>query len=554
MSDQLKIRQFGAFGVFLPTGEALSLGAKHQALLALLSTAEGGVRTRAFLERTLWSLAQPEQAKASLRTALSTLRRHLGADMSTILSANRERVVLDLERVDLDADPNMGDFMEGFDLPHESTFAVWLEQQRNELNRAEARNRAATGMLRDYSRAVLDSLLPPITVLPFVHRAPGDAKSPLGALLSEELVRHLSRSHAFCVTSYLASRQFDPLQVRPCDIYDVAGSNYLVSGTVNVTGQIYRLQVDLHDTIREKVIWSREYREELSFLTAGNSRALRDVTAQIGWTVVGESVRLVGFRPLIKHDSHTLLMAAIALMQDMQLPQFNQAQEILTVLLERESQHPVALTWMAMWHVMRVQKGFSKDRQLDAHLATQLVSSALSQDPSFSLALTVRGLIASHLMFRFDLAQSSYDLALKDNPNEALALLLKGATLGYQNMPEEAVQLTDAARRLSPLGPQQYYFDSMSAAANLSAKDYDKALSLADRSLQANPTFPSTLSTKAIALQQLGKTDEARDVVRSLLTVQPDFSISNYEANNAASSAPFGKDWSRALRSAGVPA
>ncbi|MEC8575431.1 MAG: tetratricopeptide repeat protein [Pseudomonadota bacterium] len=554
MTDHLKIRQFGAFGVFLPNGESVLLGSKHQALLALLSTAEGGVRTRAFLERTLWSLAQPEQAKASLRTALSTLRRHLGPDVSKALSANRERVVLDLEQVEIEADPAKGEFMEGFELPHESTFAVWLEQQRNELCRADARNRAATGMLHDYSRAVLDSLLPPITVLPFVHRTPGEAKSPLGALISEELVRHLSRSHAFCVTSYLASRQFDPHQVRPSDVYSVAGANYLVSGTVTVTGQQYRLQVDLHDTEREKVIWSREYRDALSGLTTGSSQALRDVTAQIGWTVVGEAVRLVGFRPLVKHDSHTLLMAAIALMQDMQLPQFNQAQEILSVLLEREAQHPVALTWMAMWHVMRVQKGFSKDRQLDAHLANQMVAGALSQDPSFSLALTVRGLISSHLMFRFDLAQDSYDLALKDNPNEALALLLKGTTHAYQNMPKEAVRLTDAARRLSPLGPQRYYFDAMSATANLGARDYARAISLADRSLQANPTFPATLRTKAIALHETGHTDKARDVVQALLAVQPDFTLTSYQRDYAASNAPFGKEWSRALRAAGVPA
>ncbi|MFV1442722.1 MULTISPECIES: tetratricopeptide repeat protein [unclassified Phaeobacter] len=554
MENKLRIRHFGAFGVFLPDGDSLLLGSKHQALLALLSTAEGGVRTRAFLERTLWSLAQPEQAKASLRTALSTLRRHLGSECASFLSANRERVVLDLSKIEVDADPAKGDFMEGFELPHETTFAVWLEQQRNELTRADARNRAATGMLRDYSRAVLDSLLPPIAVLPFVHRAPGDAKSPLGALLSEELVRHLSRSHAFCVTSYLASRQFDPHQIRPSEVYSMAGASYLVSGTVNVTGQTYRLQVDLHDAERERVIWSRDFTETLAMLTNGCSMALREVTAQIGWTVVGEAVRLVGFRPLSKHDSHTLLMAAIALMQDMQMPQFNQAQEILAVLLEREVQHPVALTWMAMWHVMRVQKGFSTDRQLDAHLANQLVAAALAQDPTFSLALTVRGLIASHLMFRFDLAQDSYDLALKDNPNEALALLLKGTTLAYQNQPEDAVRLTDAARRLSPLGPQRYYFDSYSATANLGAQNYERAVNLADRSLQANPTFPATLRTKAIALQALGQSDKARDVVKSLLTVQPGFNIARYEKDHAASNAPFGKDWSKALRSAGVPA
>ena len=104
MVTVLKVRQYGAFGVFRPDGEAIQLGAKHQALMALMITAEDGIRTRAFLEHTLWSFAQPEQAKASLRTALSTLRKHIGASASSALVANRERVTLDLSMIEVDTE------------------------------------------------------------------------------------------------------------------------------------------------------------------------------------------------------------------------------------------------------------------------------------------------------------------------------------------------------------------------------------------------------------------------------------------------------------------
>ena len=48
--------------------------------------------------------------------------------------------------------------------------------------------------------------------------------------------------------------------------------------------------------------------------------------------------------------------------------------------------------------------------------------------------------------------------------------------------------------------------------------------------------------------------DKARDVVQALLAVQPDFTITSYQRDYAASNAPFGKEWSRALRAAGGPA
>ncbi|TNJ40542.1 tetratricopeptide repeat protein [Phaeobacter sp. B1627] len=549
----LKVRQCGAFGVFRPDGESIQLGAKHQALMALLITAEDGIRTRAFLEHILWSFAQPEQAKASLRTALSTLRKHIGPLASGALIANRERVTLDLSMIEIEADASRGDFMEGFELPHEHVFADWLAEMRAQTDSSTSQGKDLPWAPRDRSRIILDELLPSIAVLPFVQRSPGNATAPLGSILSEELSRQLSRSQAFSVTSYMASRQFSIEDVRPADVSSVAGVSYLVSGSVFIDGHDFIAQIDLHDAHREKVIWSREFKGSLSDLLMGQSSSLREATSQIGQTVVGEAVRLVSFRPLSNLANHTLLMAAIVMMQSKHPDQFEKSNEILDTLLEREMHHPVVLTWAGIWHVMQVQKGLSADRHKSTLMAENLASAALAQDPAFSLAHTLRGMIASYLTFDFDTAQYSYDKALQDNPNEALALLLKGATRAMQNHPDEGLRLTEAARKLTPLGPQRYYFDSLAASVNLAARDYDRAIELADQSLQENDSYPSTLRTKAIALQMSGRADEARDVVACLMRVSPDFSLSRYMQEHAAAFTPSGRDWASALREAGVP-
>ncbi|GAB5432280.1 MAG: hypothetical protein EpisKO_16500 [Epibacterium sp.] len=549
----LKVRQYGAFGVYRPDGEPIQLGAKHQALMALMVTAEEGVRTRAFLEHTLWSFAQPEQAKASLRTALSTLRKHIGPTASAAFKANRERVTLDLSMIEVERDPARGEFMEGFELPHENAFSEWLSEMRSQASGTASVAQEQPWAPRDRSRVILDELLPSIAVLPFAQRAPGGSTAPLGAILSEELSRQLSRSQAFSVTSYLASRQFSLEDVRPAEVSSVAGVSYLVSGSVFVSGHDFIAQIDLHDAHREKVIWSREFRGSLSDLLMGQGGALRDATSQIGQTVVGEAVRLVSFRPLGNLANHTLLMAAIVMMQSKHPDQFEKSNEILDTLMEREMHHPVVLTWAGIWHVMRVQKGLSGDRRKSTLMAENLANAALAQDPAFSLAHTLKGMIASYLTFDFDNAQYSYDKALQDNPNEALALLLKGATRAMQNRPDEGVVLTEAARKLTPLGPQRYYFDSLAAAVSLAARDYNRAIELADRSLEENDSYPSTLRTKAIALQMSGRSDEARHVVESLMKVTPDFSLSRYMQEHAAGFTPSGPDWASALREAGVP-
>lgn len=552
MTVLLRICRFGAFGVFHADGRSIPLGAKHQALLALLSTAEGGIRTRAFLEKTLWCLAQPEQAKASLRTALSTLRRHLGPEAAKLLFANRERVILDLTRIELDRGVSGGPtFMEGFELPHEEVFRSWLSETRQELARI-APQAAATGAPHR-GRVVLDGLLPTVTVLPFAQRHPSEDNGVLGDLIAEELSRHLSRSWAFSVTSYLASRQLDPQRVRPAEVAGLAQAGYLVTGSITTDGSRFRAQIDLHDAPREKVVWSRSFEGSQRNLLEGRSTALRNATQQIGQTAAGEAVRLVGFQPLRDLENHTLLMAAIAQMQEMEAEKFQQAHDLLMHLLEREPDHALPLTWMGFWHAMRVEKGLSPNREQDCRLATRMAEAAIAVAPGFSLAHTLKGLISSHLLFRFDLAQDAYDLALRDNPNEALALLLKGATLAYQDVPDEAVALTDAARRLSPLGPQSYYFDAISALANLTARDFGRAIELADRSLRSKQAFPVPLRSKAIALQMSGRDAEARSTVDRLLQAAPRFNLSQFQRDNPAAMSPAGQEWVSALRAAGVP-
>ena len=329
---------------------------------------------------------------------------------------------------------------------------------------------------------------------------------------------------------------------------------YLVSGSVRANGQLIAAEIELHDAEREQVIWSRHFEGPLPDLMSGRSEALREATRQIGQTLVGEAVRVAAFKPLPSLEGHVLLMAAISMMQEMTPDRFGRAREILKVLQDRDPKHPVVLTWLGFWHVLRVQKGFSSDRRIDAGLAEKYAASALETDPCFSLAHTLKGAIASHLLFDFDQALNSYDLALKDNPNEALAILLKGATWAYQGRPIEAVALTDAARRLTPLGPQKYYFDSVSASANLSAHNYDRAIELAERSLQANAAYPASLRTKAIALQLSGRPGEARKAVQNLMAASPQFNLTKYHREYPGAASREGNEWADALKQAGVPA
>ena len=116
-----------------------------------------------------------------------------------------------------------------------------------------------------------------------------------------------------------------------------------------------------------------------------------------------------------------------------------------------------------------------------------------------------------------------------------------------------AVDCTQRARKLSPLDPHRYFYDSLAATAHLAAHQYDLALDLAQRSLRANRTHTSTLRVIAIAQWQLGLKEDARKSLQELLRIEPSLTVARYLERTPAAPYSTGKEWSNALREAGLP-
>jgi tetratricopeptide (TPR) repeat protein len=226
---------------------------------------------------------------------------------------------------------------------------------------------------------------------------------------------------------------------------------------------------------------------------------------------------------------------------------------MLEALTERVPRQPIPWAWFAKWYVLRVQQGWSSDPAVDTKLALDCGRRALDADPQCSLALAMSGFVHTNLLRRLDIAEEHYDLALRVNPNDSLACLLKGTLHAFKGEGKIATEHTQRALRLSPLDPHRYFYDSLAATAALSAGHYKRAVDLAKRSLRANRTHTSTFRALAISQWQLGLHDDARKTVSELLRLEPSLTISRYRQRHPSSGFETGKIWSNALQGAGVP-
>ncbi|MEM7567798.1 MAG: tetratricopeptide repeat protein, partial [Pseudomonadota bacterium] len=202
---------------------------------------------------------------------------------------------------------------------------------------------------------------------------------------------------------------------------------------------------------------------------------------------------------------------------------------------------------------LSVQQGWSTDHGRDSEAARAAAATAREINPACSIALTMDGLVHGTLLKDRERASALYDEAVSLNPNSALACLLKGTQYAFVDDGPSAVTWTRRARRLSPLDPQRYLFEALSSAACLADGDYESALAFADSSLRINRRHTSSLRARIVALQLLGRGDEARETTGDLMRREPDLTIERYLRTHPAADFETGRMWARALSEAGVP-
>ncbi len=398
-----------------------------------------------------------------------------------------------------------------------------------------------------------DDLRPTLAVVPFTTRDAGDEHQVLGEVLAEELIQDLSRSPELHVISRLSTTVFRGRDATPAQVGANLGADYVLAGEYHATERSVSVEAELTEGRSGQLAWAGRSRGPIAGLLSGRRELIDEIAVNVSAAVMVSELQRAQSQALPTLRSYTLLIAAVALMHRLSSIDFDQARRLLEVLIERAPRQAVPRAWLANWHVLRVQQGWSEDPQQDARLALQHTRQALDIDPHCSLALAVDGFVHTNLLKRLDVARERYDLALLNNPNNSLAWLLLGTLHAFKGEGAPAVSCTQRALRLSPLDPHRYFFDSLSATAHLAAHQYERALKLAQRSLRANCTHTSTLRAIAIAQWQLGRHEEARRTVRRLLQMEPQLTIRRWRERSPSAGYPIGDEWAATLRQAGVP-
>jgi TolB-like protein/class 3 adenylate cyclase/Tfp pilus assembly protein PilF len=402
-------------------------------------------------------------------------------------------------------------------------------------------------------QAVHLDLRPTIAIIPFSMRSTEPGQEMLGEALADEVIAALSRTSELHVISRLSTTFFRGRDDSVEDIKAHLGASYVLSGVCRASGADLALFVELIDAKTRHIVWADSLKGRVNGVFSTDDELIARLVSAISTAVMHNEVGRAHRHALPTLEGYTLLLGAVALMHRNSPSDFKRSRDMLEHLVERSRRHPAPHAWLATWHVLLVQQGWSQDPEAQARQAMDSTRRALENDPQSSLALTVQGFVLTNLMKDLAGAASSYEQALRINPNESLAWLLTGTLNAFMGNGADALDASERALRLSPLDPLRYFYDSLAASAAVTAGRYDRAIELAKRSLKANRTHTSTYRALAIAQSLSDQMDDARDTVQKLLQLEPDFTVARFLARTPAKGA-LASTVADALLRAGLPA
>jgi TolB-like protein len=421
---RIAINLYGACVVrALPPHSFEITGAKHRALFALLAAAPLGQRTRAFIQETLWGVADYESGRQNLRRAIADMKQAMGPVFAEVVEVTSTDLRLDLERVEWLGQPGQGVFLEGIDV-RTPAFLRWLDDMRR-------RPAARAGAAPDASRRDVE-ILPAVAVIPFRAVDGSPERSILGDWLAEETSRALSRSHLMAIISHLSSRRLAKASIEISEVTSRLGAAYCITGTLRPAGGEIVLDADFVDCASGRLIWSRQCILPVGQCFEAGLDAVQGIVETVGRAITEESVAAAA-RSIEDIEDHRLVVAGVGLMHRPALRDFARARMLLEEAANRAPNRAEVHAWLGKWYVLSVFNHWSADVAVDTQRSLDCTARALDLAPDNSFCLTIDGFAQNNLKKRLDLAERRYQLALQHNSSEALSWLLKGALLAFRD-------------------------------------------------------------------------------------------------------------------------
>lgn len=345
-----------------------------------------------------------------------------------------------------------------------------------------------------------------IAVLPFKNLSGSPDQAYLSDGLTEEVRAALARNPGLKVLAATSSNSVRDDTSGATGIADKLGVAYLLGGSVQRSGDVVRVAIELTDGATGFSTWSQSVQSKLTDIFAFQTEIARIVSNALSVRMATDDPAPGGTRNVAAYEAFLRGRALYNLAKDEKTDR--QAKALFENAIAADPDF--ALAHAALSRVLSsIATAYAPADELKPTFAAAIEEGRTAVRLAPKLAEAHLALGYALFIGQFDIkgARQSYDLAYRYGRGNADNLLLYAYYKVRTRRPKEASAAVAQAVALDPLNPRAH---RASGTIYFATRDYDAAIRHYRRALELNPEMKNAYAFLGNSLTQLGKLDEAR--------------------------------------------
>ena len=395
---------------------------------------------------------------------------------------------------------------------------------------------------------------PSIAVLPFTNMSGDPEQDYFADGMVEEIITALSRCSGLFVIARNSTFIYKGKAVDIRRVGQELGVAYVLEGSVRRGGERLRITGQLIDASSGAHLWADRFDGDLKDVFELQDRITESVVAAIEPALLlAEIERRRRSRPETV-NAYDLLLRAYGLENEFTAESMKAALECLDQALAIDPAYAPAMAAAAYCHAQCHFQGWVPLDEAHRRKGLELAWRAVELAPNDAQVLWMAAFAVWNLAPEIsDASRELFNRSLAINPNSAMALTLGGWIETLRGNLDAGREMIERARRLNPLDPRGWFTSGAMAIAAIVDEDYAGAIAWAETALVQNRRFAVALRVLAVALVKVGEHDRATVVVRELLAIEPELTISRFFGRIPVPLDSMARAYAEALRAAGLP-
>jgi TolB-like protein/class 3 adenylate cyclase/tetratricopeptide (TPR) repeat protein len=360
---------------------------------------------------------------------------------------------------------------------------------------------------------------PSIAVLPFANMSGDPEQEYFADGMVEEIITALSRIPWLFVIARNSSFTYKGKLVDVKQVGRELGVRYVLEGSVRKAGQRVRITGQLIDALTGTHLWADRFDGSLEDVFDLQDKVASSVAGVIEPTLQVAETERSARRPTNDLTAYDLYLRAYAMVisPGTQIPE---ALHLLDQAIERDPFYGPALALAAVCYERLCLDGRSKNPQADRGKGVDLARRALQVAGDDARVLANAAVTLAWFGEDIGTMMALVDRALALNPSFARGWYLSGAIRLWAGQLDRAIEQAEVSLRLSPRARIGAVYTVTGLALFLSRR-FDEAVPKLLFAIEEHPSFPSPYRYLAACYAQMGRLDEARDIVQKLRAITP---------------------------------